>query len=125
MARPPKRILAAVEDLFFTVKITEAARRANMEVEFVKTEKDLLEKAKSKPALILLDLNFSAVQPLKAVAKLKGTAELKSISLIGYLPPAQGELKQRAHEAGCNMVLARAALSQNLPQILKRHAEAP
>jgi len=124
MQKQTKTILAAVGDLFSTIKITEAAKRAGLEVEFVKTEKDLLEKAKFKPVLIIFDLNFSAMQPLKAIAKLKSSAELKSISLIGYLTHAQGELKQKAHEAGCNMVLARSAFSQNLPQILKRHADA-
>lgn len=124
MNRPPKRILAAVEDLFFTIKITDAAKRAGLGVDFVKSDKDLLEKAKNMPALIILDLNFSAAQPLKVVSKLKGNSELKQISLIGYLPLVQGELKQKAHEAGCNMVLTRPAFSRNLPQILKRHAEA-
>jgi PleD family two-component response regulator len=125
MNRPPKRIVAAVGDLFFTVKITDAAKRAGLEVDFVKSDQALLEKAKDQPALILLDLNFGAVQPLKVIGKLKGNAEMKRLHLIGYLPPEQGTLKQKAHEAGCNMVLTRAALSQNLPQILKRHAEAP
>lgn len=124
MHKPPKRIVAAVDDLFFTVKITDAAKRAGLAVDFVKTEKELLEQAASKPALIILDLNFSAVQPLKSVGKLKGSAESKQVSVIGYLSQAQGELKQKAHEAGCDMVLARSAFSQNLPQILKRHAEA-
>ncbi len=124
MSRPPKRILAAVADLFFTVKITDAVKRAGLAVDFVKTDKDLLEKAKLHPSLILLDLTFSAVQPLKVIAKVKGNAEMKRLPLIGYLPPELGELKQKAHEAGCNMVLTRAALSQNLPQLLKRHAEA-
>ncbi len=126
MQRQPKKILAAVEDLFFTVKITDAAKRAGLQVEFVKTDKDLLDKAKEdRPALIIFDLNFNAMQPLKLVPKLKGSTDLKSISLIGYLSHVQGELKQRAHEAGLDMVLARAALSQNLPQILKRHAGTP
>ena len=122
MQKQAKRILVAVEDLFFTIKITEAAKRAGVQVEFVKTDKDLLEKAQSLPALIIFDLNFSAIQPLKIIGKLKGNPETKSISLIGYLSQAQGELKQKAHESGCNMVLARSAFSQNLPQILKRHA---
>jgi hypothetical protein len=34
----------------------------------------------------------------------------------------QGELKQAAQEAGCDMVMARSAFSQNLQQILKRHS---
>ena len=126
MQKQPKKILAAVDDLFFTVKITDAAKRAGLQVEFVKTDKDLLEKAKATmPALIIVDMNFSAVQPLKTVTKIKSTPEFKSISVIGYLSHVQGELKQKAHETGCDMVLAKSAFSQNLPQILKRHAGTP
>jgi len=122
MQKQARKLLAAVGDLFFTIKITDAAKKAGMQVEFVKTEKDLLEKAKEMPALIVMDLNFQAVQPLKMIARLKSTPELKQISVIGYLSQVQGELKQKAHETGCDMVLARSAFSQNLPQILKRHA---
>ncbi|MGA2436563.1 MAG: response regulator [Bryobacteraceae bacterium] len=126
MQKQPKKILAAVEDLFFTVKIADAAKRAGLLVEFIKDDKTLLDKAKAeKPALIIFDLNFNAMQPLKLISKLKGSSELKSISLIGYLSHVQGELKIEAQETGCDMVMARSALSQNLPQILKRHAGMP
>ncbi len=124
MQKQQKRILAAVDDLFFTVKIQDAAKRAGLDVEFVKTDTDLLEKAKEKPTLIIMDLNFNAVDPLNSVAKLKGTPELKQTSVIGYLSHIQGELKQKAHETGYDMVMAKSAFSQNLPQILKRHAGA-
>ncbi len=117
-----KKVLAVLGDLFFTVKINEAAKRAGLDVEFIKSDEDVLEKAKQKPALIILDLNYAGIQPLKLVNQLKTDAALKQISLIGYLSHVQGELKQAAHEAGCDMVLARSAFSQNLPVILKRHA---
>jgi PleD family two-component response regulator len=91
-------------------------------VEFVKDSKELMEKAKQKPALIIFDLNFEAVDPLKMITRLAGNSELKGTSLIGYLSHVQGELKQKAQEAGCDMVMARSAFSQNLPQILRRHA---
>ena len=118
----PKKILAVVSDLFFSVKITEAAKRAGLALEFVKDAGDVLEKAKSRPTLIIFDLNFDAVQPLALIAKLKGGAETKGVSLIGYLSHIQGELKQAAQEAGCDMVMARSAFSTNLPLIFKRHA---
>ena len=120
----PNRVLAAVSDLFFSVKLTEAAKRAGLALEFVKEPKELLEKAVSaqKPSLIIFDLNFEALQPLKLIGKLKGKAETKGISLIGYLSHVQAELKQQAQEAGCDMVLARSAFSQNLPVIFKRHS---
>jgi len=117
-----KKVLAVVEDLFFTVKINESAKRVGLPIEFVKSEKDALDKARTQPALIIIDLNCRGIDPLKLVQNLKAGEETKAISVIGYLSHVQGDLKQQAQEAGCNMVLARSAFSQNLPQILKRHA---
>lgn len=117
-----KKILAVVDDLFFSVKISDAAKRTGLEVDFVKSEKDALDKAKERPLLIIVDLNITALSPLKLIGKLKGNSELKQISLIGFLSHIQGELKQKAQEAGANMVMARSAFSQNLQQILKRHS---
>jgi PleD family two-component response regulator len=117
-----KRVVAVVNDLFFSVKLTEAAKRSGLALEFVKEGKDLMEKAGERPSLIIFDLNFEAVQPLKLITKLKATPDTKGISLIGYLSHVQVELKQKAQEAGCDMVMARSAFSQNLPQIFKRHS---
>ena len=97
-------------------------KRAGLALEFVKEPKEVLAKAKQRPSLIVFDLNFDAAQPLKLIARLKADSETKGISLLGYLSHVQGELKQQAHEAGCNMVLARSQFSQNMPQIFKRHA---
>ena len=118
----PRQVLAVVSDLFFSVKLSEAAKRNGLTLEFVKEAEAVLEKAKSGPSLIVFDLNFDAVDPLGLIAQLKSDSETKGISLIGYLSHIQGELKVRAQEAGCDMVLARSALSQNMSQIFKRHA---
>ena len=67
-------------------------------------------------------MNFEAANPLQLIAKLKGNSETRGISLIGYLSHIQAELKQQAQEAGCDMVLARSAFSQNMLQIFKRHS---
>jgi PleD family two-component response regulator len=120
--REPKRVLAVVNDLFFSVKITDAAKRSGMELEFVKDSDAVMEKAKTRPSLIILDLNFDAVAPLDLIGRLKETSDTRDISLIGYLSHVQGELKLQAQEAGCDMVMARSAFSQNMSQIFKRHA---
>lgn len=122
MPNEPKRVLAVVNDLFFSVKLTEAAKRSGMALEFVKEPGQVLEKAKTRPQLIVFDLNFESADPLRLIGTLKGSAETKGISLIGYLSHIQGELKQQAQEAGCDMVMARSAFSQNLSQIFKRHS---
>jgi CheY-like chemotaxis protein len=121
---PTRKILAVLEDLFFTVKIHEAAKRAGLPVQFVKSERDALDGAAEQPAVIVIDLNCTCLDPLQLIRSLKAAPELNTISLVGYVSHVQGELKLQAQEAGCDMVLARSAFSQNLPQILKRHAEA-
>jgi PleD family two-component response regulator len=118
----PKKVLAVLSDLFFSVKLTEAAKRAGMALEFVKEAEPLLDKARERPSLIVFDLNYQDLDPIALISTLKGNAETRGISLIGYLSHIQAELKQKAQEAGCDMVLARSAFSQNLPQIFKRHS---
>jgi len=118
------RIFVFVDDLFFMAKIQETARKLNVKVEFVKTDKELGEKMKQngeeKPSLIIFDLNNANAKPLTLIPKLK-TKLKKGTSIIGFLSHVQGDLKQKAHEVGCDMVLPRSAFSQNLPQLLRRH----
>ena len=120
----PKRVLAVVNDLFFASKLSEAAKRAGLALEFVKEPGQVLDKAKARPQLIVFDLNFDAVEPVDLIGKLKGDPATKPISLIGYLSHLQGELKQQAQQAGCDMVMARSAFSQNMLTIFKRHSGA-
>jgi hypothetical protein len=121
------RIFGFVDDLFFQAKIQETARKLNVKVEFVKTEQDLSERVKQngeeKPSLIIFDLNSTTAKPLTLIPKLKSKLK-KGTSIIGFLSHVQGDLKQKAHEAGCDMVLPRSAFSQNLPQLLRRHGAA-
>jgi len=118
------RIFAFVDDLFFQAKIQETARKLNVKLEFCKTEKDLHERLKQngeeKPSLIIFDLNNATAKPLTLIPKLKSKLK-KGTSIIGFLSHVQGDLKQKAHEVGCDMVLPRSAFSQNLPQLLRRH----
>jgi len=121
------RIFAFVDDLFFLAKIQETARKMNVKVEFVKTEGDLHDRVKEngeeKPSLIIFDLNNANAKPLTLIPKLKSKMK-KGTSIIGFLSHVQGDLKQKAHEVGCDMVLPRSAFSQNLPQLLRRHGAA-
>ena len=118
------RIFAFVDDLFFAAKIQETARKLNVKVEFAKSDKDLAERilqnGEEKPSLIIFDLNNANAKPLTLIPKLKAKLK-KETSIIGFLSHVQGDLKQKAHEVGCDMVLPRSAFSQNLPSLLRRH----
>jgi CheY-like chemotaxis protein len=111
-AIPP--VVAVVADLFFTVKIHEAAKRAGTPIVFVKSETDALDKARAGAALVLVDLNYAAIDGVRLGRELKALG----VRAVGYLSHVQVDLKKQAQEAGYDMVVARSVLSQNLPQIL-------
>ena len=121
------RIFAFIDDLFFLAKIQETARKLNVKVQFVKTDKDILERLKTngeeKPSLIIFDLNNANAKPLTTIPKLKKELK-KGTAIIGFLSHLQADLKMKAQEAGCDMVLPRSSFSQNLPSLLRRHGAA-
>jgi len=121
----PTRIFFFIEDLFFLAKIQETAKKLGVKVGFLKADKDIVARLSGvpddeKPSLIVFDLNNVGAKPLTLIPKIK--AKLKrGTSVIGFLSHLQGDLKAKATEAGCDMVMPRSAFSQNLPNLLRRH----
>jgi CheY-like chemotaxis protein len=119
----PTRIFAFVDDLFFVAKIQEVSRKLNVKVEFVKTDKEIAEKTENveeKPSLIIVDLNSNGIKPLPVITKMRSKYK-KATSIVGFVSHVQGDLKVKAVEAGCDVVMPRSAFSQNLVSILRRH----
>jgi CheY-like chemotaxis protein len=121
----PVRIYCFIEDLFFLAKIQEAARKIGVKVAFVKADKDIVSRLAdvpegSRPSLIVFDLNNVGAKPLTLIPRLKSKMK-RGTSVIGFLSHLQGDLKAKAMEAGCDMVMPRSAFSQNLPNLLRRH----
>ena len=119
----PTKIFAFVDDLFFVAKIQEVSRKLNVKVEFVKTDKEIAEKtegAEEKPSLIIVDLNSNGIKPLPVITKMRSKYK-KATSIVGFVSHVQGDLKVKAQEAGCDVVMPRSAFSQNLVSILRRH----
>jgi len=122
----PPRIFCFVDDLFFLAKIQEIARKLRIKVEFVKSPEPVFDAAvadvpeEEKPSLVVLDLNNVAIKPLSLIPKLRAKLK-KGVSIIGFLNHLQGDLKLKAQEAGCDVVMPRSAFSQTLPQLLRRH----
>ncbi len=124
------KILGVMSDLFFTVKIMDAAKKAGMTVEFVKEKPRALEKAKDGPALIVVDLNCDAADPLGVIAGIKGDAATSGIPMLGFVSHVQVQTKQKAEAAGCDTVVARSVFAEKLIEVLgnlrsasDRHAE--
>jgi len=117
-----KKILAVMTDLFFAAKINDIAKKLGMSVEFLKDRDTVLEKVKAKPAVVIFDLNYEALDPVAVIKAIKADATTKRVSTIGFVSHVQTELKLSAQDAGCDMVVARSVFASNLPTILKRHA---
>ena len=121
----PTHIYFFIEDLFFLAKIQETAKKLGIKVGFLKNEKEAIAKftdapEQERPSLIVFDLNNANAKPLTLIPKLRSKLK-KTTSIIGFLSHLQGDLKVKAVEAGCDMVMPRSAFSQNLPNLMRRH----
>ena len=113
-----RTVLAVLNDLIFTAKIQDAAKRAEMKAVLAATEAEALQEAKDKPGLIVLDLNTTALDALQLIRTLKHDDATSGIRLVGFVSHVQTALRQQALDAGCDQVVARSVFSQNLPAIL-------
>ena len=124
-ADAPTRIVCFIEDLFFLAKIQETARKLGVKVEFVKGDKESVDRLihaeeGQRPALLVFDMNNLNAKPMTLIPKFR-TKFKKSASIIGFLNHLQGDLKMKALEAGCDVVMPRSAFSQSLPNLLRRY----
>jgi len=115
-----RRVLAAVDDLFFASKIRGTAEQLNVTVEFAKKADTLFDLAKTDaPSLVILDLNSEKFDALSLAARLKGDERLRGVPVVGFLSHVQTELQRSAEEAGVDRVLPRSAFTKYLSEILK------
>jgi PleD family two-component response regulator len=114
-----RRVLAAVEDLLFRSKISEAASSLGIEAAFPSSPKKLLEALQeSPPDLLVLDLNSVRFEPLAILRTVKSEAATREAYTVGFLSHVQKDLAVAAREAGCDRVVARSAFTRDLPRIL-------
>ena len=120
-----RRIVAAVDDMFFASKIRAVAESKGVEVVFAKNP-DAVAKALAdeRPTLVIADLNSERCDPLSLARRLKASEETRAIPLIGFLSHVQTALKRSAEEAGYDRVMARSAFTARLPQIISGELEA-
>ena len=115
-----KRVVAAVDDLFFAAKIRATAEGLGVAVEFVRDPDALFAAAQQEPpALIIADLQAQRLDPFALAARLKADEHLRDVPIVGFFAHVETVLQRRAREAGFDRVLARSAFTQQLPEILQ------
>jgi CheY-like chemotaxis protein len=113
-----KRVVAAIDDLFFMVKVKDAATAAGLGIEFAKSKDDAVERARRGCCLVVVDLNAPKFRPVELVEELKKTGT----RVLAFLSHVNIELRAKAEEAGADRVLARSALAQNVNAIFREFA---
>ena len=113
------QVIAGVSDLLFTSKISETARLLGISVGFAGSREALFRKAaRTRPRLIILDLNLKPLDPLALIRDLKGNPDLAEVPVTTFVNHECADLIEAARQAGCHEVLTRGAFSSGLPNIL-------
>jgi len=113
-----KRVLAAIPDLFFSSKVSGTARQLGISFQLAGSRQALLEAARSRPDLIIVDLDADSVDPLGVVGELRSLAPSGAPRLIGFASHVRETVLREARRAGYDEVLTRGALAANLPGLL-------
>jgi uncharacterized protein len=142
-------ILCFVSDLFFASKIEAAAKTVGMQVVWFEMDGhsdtpgtgtpalqfaeqvtgpgfELLERITSlQPALIIFDLGDARFPWKEWLPLIKSTSATRRMPVIGFGAHVDSQNLKAAKSAGADLVLARSAFAQDLPQILQRTSRVP
>ena len=113
-------IVAAVDDLMFSSRISTAARQMGIDLSFARRPSILLRARRAKhPGLSILRSQCDArLDPIGAIAALKADATLRAITTMGFVSHVDSDIITKARAAGIDEVLARSAFSARLAEIL-------
>jgi CheY-like chemotaxis protein len=115
-----RRVIVAVDDIFFAAKIRTTAEHVGVEAIFPRSLEALSASVRQgAPALVIVDLHLQREDPFDIARSLKADEELRATPLIGFFSHVQVELQRRATEAGFDRVLPRSAFTKRLPEILQ------
>lgn len=116
-------ILLMVEDLIFLSKIQQTAKLGNVVVENVVPAKILERLSGGEPVSALIcDLNYAGGLAIAAIREIKQQPNLHAVPVIGFVSHVQADVAASARAAGADVVMARSAFSQQLPQLLTRYS---
>ena len=112
-------IICAIDDLMFSIRISNAAKALQADVHFERSGDKLLQTIREKqPSLVIFDLNSARLRPLDAIGALKQDPELSAIRTLGYVSHVDTATIDTARAAGIDQVLARSAFVAQLGEIL-------
>lgn len=122
VASPPVEILAVVEDLIFLAKIQQTAQQLGLTLRTAEPARLTAAMGGPLPCAAIVDLNLRSLPAVDVVRTIKENPATAHTFVLGFVSHVQTELIEKARAAGCDLVLARSAFSQQLPQLLTKLA---
>jgi DNA-binding NarL/FixJ family response regulator len=115
-------ILVVVEDLIFLSKIQQAARQIGVPIEAVEISRLKERLCDSSSRAVIVDLNHRSGSAVEAAQAIKSDPETSHVQVLGFLSHVQTDLAREARQAGLDLVMARSAFTQQLPELLRKLA---
>lgn len=117
------RIVVLVRDLFFAVRIGNTLRPLGYQVDVVNSETALAQALSARPtALAIVDLGFTAIEPARQIAALKGHPATRDIPILAFGSHLDRAARDAANAAGADRVVANSKLTDDLPALVVRYA---
>ena len=115
-----RKLHVVMSDLLFRSQIDEVARRLGLELRVAKSPEQLERQlAAGEPALAIVDLEESALDPFAATTRIRASSPATPI--LGFAGHGNVEVIRRGREGGAT-VLARSGFTAQLPALLTQVA---
>ena len=114
-------IVAVISDLMFQSRVVEQAKRLGYAASVAETAGELRETLEGDVALVALDLHVSGIDWRRAVS----AAKERGVPLLAFGRHTEVSLLREAREAGCDRVVARSTLVEELPDLITELASKP
>jgi predicted metal-dependent hydrolase len=121
-------LLGLISDLFFAVQIENAAKALSFRVQWIEQDDGsdgpafIARVVECQPALIVLELNSTALPWAKWVSALKSSPATRRIPVLAFGPHTDAALRQRAEDVGCDVIVTKGQLVNALPELIQKHA---
>ncbi len=118
-----KPILLLINDMFFAVKISNDLRQLGYQPVAVRSAADLSLKldASPRPPLVLLDLMIRGLDWEAALRQVAAEGKLAGVTVIGFGPHTDRELRRRALDAGVSRVLANSKVMSDVGKLVGKY----
>ena len=112
-------ILVAVDDLLFSSKIRATAKQLGLDVQFARTQEEILAQARTlDPALVIFDLNSAKIDAVAAIAALKAASDSSRTRIVAFASHVHTALIAAARQAGADDVMPRSMFAAHLADVL-------